>query len=165
MAQYNDIYVFSDEKQILLNTMINGIKNESLFVYLQNKRIFIKISSIRCFNVSFRRLRNCLCVNDDYHVLKILVKNINNTTVVKENENLFYLNIKTNKPFGNQIFMSNTKIKIKEVVDFIEFYKNDDYKLIMEKQSKKITDLVNKIAEYEKKYKEPTTEDELILMY
>ena len=61
--------------------------------------------------------------------------------------------------------MSNTKIKIKEVVEFIEFFKNDDYKTIMEKQSKKITDLVNKIAEYEKKHKEPTTEDELIIMY
>jgi hypothetical protein len=165
MAKYNSNYLYSSENQTLLNTMINGVKNESLFIYLENKRIFIKISSVRCFSVSFRRLRNCLCVGDDYSVLHILVKNINNITVTKENENLFHLNIATYNVISKQQCASNVKIKIKEVVDFIEFNKNDDYKIIIDKQSEKITDLINKITEYEKKYKDPTTEDEMILMY
>lgn len=156
--------IFYNESQELSSQLNKGVQTEKFYLYQQDKYICIKISDFRCFKVSMRRLKNTLHQKYEDEIKKIFLKYYKNITIEKQNENLYYLNIHFPQKL-NQTFNINYKIKIKEINNFIDIYSTDNYQTIISKQNEKILSLLEKIKEYEKKYKDPNTDEEMFLMY
>lgn len=147
----------------ILYLLSKGISNNKIFIYLKNEYIFIKQSDTRCFTVSMRRLRNSLNIKYDNEIYNIIIKNINTISVEKENHNYFLI---INIPSNLNIMRNfNYKIKIKEIYDFLDLYQTDSKDIIIKKQHEKIFNLLEKIKYYENKYKEPTTDEEMFILY
>lgn len=142
-------YKNSEEKFILEKGIIG---NNNIFIYLRDKYFYVQDGNIRCFKFSMRRVKNTLNISDTNHLLSIIIRNIKSIHLEKNNENLFYLNL------------FSQKIKLKEINNFLIISNTDTQDVIIEKQKEKIITLLNKINEFENKYKEPTTDEELILI-
>jgi len=160
----NDIRNFSmglDEISLILE---RGIRGNQIFLYFRNGYFYIQISDIRCFKFSIRRAKNSLCIGTIDEVKKIFVKFIDNFTVEKQNDNLFYLNV--NYPHKNNNNISiGYKIKLKEINNFLNVLNVDNADTIIKKQDQKILSLLEKIKVYEDKYKETNTDDEMFIIY
>lgn len=142
----------------------NGIQGNNFLFYYTDKYFYIKINDTRCFKFSMRRAKNSLHLDNEQSVKELFYKHIKKIWVEKQNENLFHLNVVL--PLGtNQSFNYINKIKIKEVNDFINLSNFDAKDMIIKKQRDKITYLLNKISEYENKFKEPTTDEEMFIIY
>jgi hypothetical protein len=155
---------FNNESNEITNQLIKGVGTEKFYLYLQDNNIYIKISDIRCFRVSLRRLRNIFHIKNDDEVKKIFLKYYPNISVEKQNENSYYLNIHFPQKI-NITFNLNHKIKIKEINNFLYIHKTDKLETIILKQNEKLLSLLEKLNQYENKYKELTTDEEMFLIY
>lgn len=155
----DNINNYSKTSEMIL--LEKGIGNNNIFLYLKDKYFYIQHNYLRCFKFSLRRAKNTL--NKDINILlKIFIKYFNNIILEKQNENLFYLSI-TYPSINNKNFISKQKIKLKEINNYLYISKQDNLEIIIKKQDEKINLLLNKIEEYEKKYNECDTDDELFL--
>lgn len=142
----------------------NGIGNDKIFIYSKDNYLFIVENDIRCFRVSFRRLRNIMHLKTNGEVKNLLVENIKNTSLKKKNENHHFLNIVYTKKINNTYDLKY-EIKLKELTEFLNINNNENYTVVIKKLYGKIDILIKKISEYENKYKEPTTDEEMFIMY
>jgi len=158
--------MISDNKYLEINNDIlkKGIIEKNFLIYYKDNFIYIELNNIRCFKLSMRRLRNTLNINSDDTIKYILIKYIKNISIIKKNENLFYFQINYPKE-SNSTFKYEYKIKLKELDDFTNIKKNDDIKTIVAKQNEKILILLNKINEFNKKYNELDTDDEIFIIH
>jgi hypothetical protein len=150
----------NSQDKIILEKGIVG--NNNIFIYLRDEYFYVQQDHIRCFKFSMRRAKNTLNIKDTNHLLNLIIKNIKNIYLEKINENLFYLNL-SYKLVGCIDFISTQKIKLKEINNFLIISNTDNQDIIIKKQNEKIIILLNKIDEFKKKYKEPTTDDEFII--
>lgn len=146
------------------NILKKGIIEKNLLIYYKDNFVYIELDDIRCFKLSMKRLRNTFNINSDDTIINILIKYIKNISIIKKNDNLFYFMINYPKE-SDSTFKYEYKIKLKELNDFSNIKKNDDIKTIVAKQNKKILILLNKINEYNKKYKELDTDDEIFIIH
>lgn len=150
----------NSQEKIILEKGIVG--NNNIFIYLRDAYFYVQQDHIRCFKFSMRRAKNTLNIKDTDHLLNIIINNIKNIYLEKINENLFYLSL-SYKLAGYINFISTQKIKLKEINNFLIILNTDSQDIIIKKQNEKIIALLNKIDEFQKKYKEQTTDDELII--
>lgn len=158
----NNLYLKMDELLI----MEKGIYNDKIMIFLKNDYFHVQESYVRCFKFSIKRAKNTLNIKDTTHLFNIFIKNINNINLEKKNENLYYLNISdSGSKFGSRDYFAiqTYKIKLKEINNFLYISNIDNHDIIIKKQNEKIISLLSKIDEFEKKFKEPTTDDELII--
>jgi hypothetical protein len=152
--------LYDDTRSIL----DNGIGNDKLFIYSKDNYLFVIENDIRCFKVSFRRLRNIMSLKTNKEVKNILIENIKKIFLKKKNENLYLLNIYQSKKINN-FYNCNYEIKLKEVNEFLNIQKNENFNAVIQKLYDKINILLKKITEYENKFKEPTTDEEIFIIY
>ena len=163
MSNNTNLYDFYNNNNN--NSIVDkGIKNDNLFIYSKNEELYVIENDIRCFMVSFRRLRNILQLKLNSEVKNILINNISNIKIKKKNENSHFLIIKIIKKITFS-YSHNVEIKLKEINDFINIYSKDNESYIINKLFEKINILSKKINEYENKFKEPTTDDEIFICY
>lgn len=141
-----------------------GIRGNEFFLFYTDMYFYVQISDIRCFKFSMRRAKNTLRINEGIYVKEILYHCIQNISIEKQNENLFFLNINYPKKH-NEIYNINHKIKLKEINNFINLSDLDNQDTIIKKQNEKINSLLNKINEFENKCKDPDTDEEMFLTY
>ena len=158
-------YLFTNLNDNTSFILEKGIYNEKLFIYFKNEYFYIHISNIRCFKVSIKRVKNTLCIKSINEVKKLFIKCINNITIEKKNDNLFYLKIFYYQNTNTIFNIINNKIKLKEVNDFLSIDKTDSPNLIIKKQNEKILSLLEKIKVYENTYKEIDTDEEMFIIY
>ena len=154
----NNSYSKSNEELILEK----GIHENNMFLYFRDKYFFITENHIRSFKFSLKRAKNSLSITNNDIIFKIFVKYIGSIKLQKVNENLFYLNI-TYPNVGIKNMMIPQQIKIKEVSDYLVILNNDSLEIIIKKQNDKITSLLAKIDEFEKRFNDPNTDDDFIL--
>ena len=148
-------YLKSDEESILEK----GICENNIFIYFRDKYFYIQENHIRSFKFSLMRAKNTLDIKHTDYIFKIFIKYIRSIKLEKENENMFFLNISF--PIGNFIFPH--KIKLKEINNYLFILGTDNSNIIIKKQNDKIASLLSKINEYEKRFKDSSTDDEFIL--
>ena len=142
-----------------------GISTNNLFIYYKNKNLYIQEGSIRCFYISFKRLRNTLMIKSDDDIKLIIVNNIKSINIIKKHENLHYMNIYY-PHYCNIQFIVKKDIKLKEINNFLQISNTDNNNIIIKKLNEKINILLNKIDEYKSKSSdEVNTDDEIIIMY
>lgn len=143
-------------------TLEKGIMGDNFFLYFKDNNFYLKHDHIRCFKFTLKRAKNTLGIKDTTQLLRMFIDYIKNINLEKKNENLFYLVI-CYQLAGFTNFISNNKIKLKEINNYLLITNTDSKDEIIKKQNEKIILLLNKIEEFEKKYSEPTTDDELII--
>jgi hypothetical protein len=148
----------SDEQLILEK----GIYENNIFIYLRDKSFYIEENHIRCYKFSVRRAKNSLDIKDNDFLFKIFIKNIKSIKLEKKNANIFFLII-TYPISGIKHLMIPQKIRLREINNYLVILNTDNPDIIMQKQNDKILLLLDKIDEFEKKFKELSTEDEFIL--
>lgn len=154
----HNLYFKCDE----LLTMEKGIFNEKILIFFKNEYFYVQESYTRCFKFSIRRAKNTFGIKNINQLFKLFIDNIENTNLEKKNENSFYL-IVSFPLVGFKGLMSTQKIKLKEINNFLSILETDTYDIVIKKQNDKISSLLDKIEEFEKKFKEPSTDDELII--
>jgi len=159
---YNNLFYQNKNEVYVLE---NGIMSNNLFIYCKNKQLYVCENDIRCFSVSFRRLRNTLSIKSDDDIKIIIVKYIKNVSIIKKPHNLYYLNIFYPSGYGFK-YTVKFDIKLKEVDEYINIANTDNNNIVMQKLTDKIKVLIEKINQYKSKYKDDiNTDDELIIMY
>jgi hypothetical protein len=142
-----------------------GINGDKFILFYENNNFYIQISDIQCFSFSLRRAKNIFHTKNEYTIKQLLVKNIKNITIDKQNKNLVFLNIIYTYKLNEFPINISHKIKLKELDDYFIVSNQDDKDTLIKKQFEKINILLNKISEYQTKYKEPNTDEELIMIY
>lgn len=159
---YNNLFTQNRNDIYLLE---KGISNKNLFIYCKNKNLYIQESPIRCFYISFKRLRNTFMTKSDDDIKLIIVKNIKYINIIKKHENLHYLNI-SYQQYGNIIYTVNKEIKLREINNFMQILNTDTNDTVIKKLTDKINILINKIDKY--KFTDPNeinTDEEIITTY
>lgn len=142
-----------------------GITGDNFIIFLKDNYFYVQLCPIRCFRFSLRRAKNILNMKNIEEITTIFLKYIKNINIEKINENLFFLNISYPLNGFSKFdgIILNKKIKLKEINNFLFISDYDDRDKIIKKQNDKIKSLLDKIEEYENKYKEPNTDDELFI--
>ena len=154
----NNLYHKSDEELILEK----GIHYNNIFIYLRDKYFYINENHLRCFKFSVRRSKNSLNIKSNESLYKIFIDYIDTVKLEKKNENMFYLII-SYPTLGITNLIISQKIKLKEINEYLLLLNTDSQDIIIKKQNEKLLLLLSKISEFEKRFKEPTTDDEFII--
>jgi hypothetical protein len=149
---------FKSEEELILE---KGIYGDNIFIYLRDKYFYISENHIRCFKFSLRRAKTTLNISYNESLYKIFIKYIKTIKLEKINENLFYLII-LYPVLGIKNLIIPQKIKLKEINEYLALLNTDSPDIIIKKQNEKLLSLLSKIDEFEKKFKEPTTDEEFI---
>jgi hypothetical protein len=157
---YKNLYCKTDEELFLEK----GINSNNVFIYLKDKYFYVKENHIRCFKFSVKRAKNSLQIKSSDSLFKIFIGYAETIKLEKINENLFYLIISCPLS-GIQNLIIPHKIKLKEINEYLPITNTDSPDIIIKKQNEKLLSLLSKIDEYEKKFKEPSTDDEFILPF
>lgn len=157
---YSNLYSKSDEQFFLEK----GISANNIFIYLKDKYFYVNENQIRCFKFSVRRAKNSLNIKSSDLLYKIFISYAETIKLEKKNENMFYL-ILSYPLAGFQNLIIPHKIKLKEINEYLLLTDTDSPDIIIKKQNEKLLLLLSKIDEYEKKFKEQSTDDEFILLF
>jgi hypothetical protein len=154
----NNLYYKSDEESILEK----GLHGNNIFIYLKDMYFYVNENHIRCFKFSLERAKKSLNVKSKNELFKIFVDYIGTIKLEKKNENLFYLIILYSTSGITNLIIPQ-KIKLREINEYLVLLNNDSPDIIIKKQNEKLLSLLSKIDEFEKRFGEPSTDDEFIL--
>jgi hypothetical protein len=149
-AKLNERKIF--EKGIIINNML---------LYFKDLHFYIEKNYLRCFKFSIKRAKFSLNINSDNDLFKILLNCINDIKIEKKNDNLFFLIVmRSDIKIKDYILLS--KIKLKEINNYLIISNSDDPVKIINKQKNKISVLLKKIEEFENRQKQLLTDDEFL---